>query len=127
MHEETLLTDLPRRVNQNERLVWRGRHVDTTFLFQTGDDQYLIGIQHGLVSFVRKGPFVQANWQFAMRASHETWSAFWQPLPAPGFHDLMAMIKFKHLKMEGDVYPIMSHLLYFKDVLASVRRVGVAA
>jgi hypothetical protein len=23
--------------------------------------------------------------------------------------------------MEGDLYPLMSHLLYFKDVLASVR------
>lgn len=124
MHEEILLTHLSKCVNQDERLVWRGRHVDTTFLFQTSDDQYLITIHEGRIVSVRKGPFVQANWQFALRASHETWSSFWASLPRPGFHDLMAMIKFKHLKMEGDVYPIMSHLLYFKDVLASVRQSG---
>jgi hypothetical protein len=44
-----------------------------------------------------------------------------QPIPKPGFHDVMAMLKLKHLKMEGDLYPLMSHLLYFKDILASVR------
>ncbi len=122
MHDDILLTRLARLVNQNERLVWRGRHVDTTFLFQTGDDQFLIVIHEGRITSVKKGPFVQANWQFAMRASSDAWSAFWQAMPAPGFHDLMAMVKFKYLKMEGDLYPIMSHLLYFKDVLASVRQ-----
>ena len=124
MHEETLLAHLPRSVNSNERLVWRGRHVETTFLLQADEDQYLIHIHQGRIESVRKGPFVQANWQFAMRATGETWTAFWKTIPVPGFHDLMAMIKFRHLKMEGDVYPIMSHLLYFKDVLSSVRGAG---
>lgn len=127
MDEQSVLTRLAACVNQNERLVWRGRHVATTFLFQSGDEVYLITIAQGRISSVRQGPFVQANWQFALRASKETWAAFWQRIPAPGFHDLMAMLKFKHLKMEGDLYPIMSHLLYFKDVLASLRQTGEVA
>ena len=32
------------------------------------------------------------------------------------------MLKLGHLRMEGDLYPLMSNLLYFKDVLAAVRR-----
>lgn len=42
--------------------------------------------------------------------------------PSRGFHDLMAMLKFRTLRIEGDQHPFMANLLYFKDVLASVRR-----
>ena len=40
-------------------------------------------------------------------------------------HDLMAMVKRRHLQLEGDVYPFMSNLLYFKGVMAALR--GVVA
>ena len=83
--------------------------------------EYVIQILAGRVAAVKKGPFPIADWVFALRASEAAWAEFLQPIPKPGFHDVMAMLKLKHLKMEGDLYPLMSHLLYFKDVLASVR------
>lgn len=126
MVKESLVVRLPEYVNQDERLVWRGRHVDTTFLFESSASQYLVSIREGRIEAVRRGPFVQVNWQFALRASDEVWAAFWQPVPAPGFHDLMALLKFKRLTIEGDLYPLMSHLLYFKDVLATLRQAGRA-
>jgi len=58
---------------------------------------------------------------FALRASREAWTEFWQRIPKPGFHDLIALTKFRHLKVEGDIKTFMSHLRYFKDVLASLR------
>jgi len=124
MHDERLQKDLCAKVNEDERLCWRGRHVNTTFLIEVGQDQYLVQIERGRIASVSKGEFDSSLWRFALRASGQTWDAFWQALPQPGYHDLMAMFKFKYLKMEGDLYPLMSHLLYFKDVLASVRATG---
>lgn len=118
---------LAQKVNVDERLVWRGRHVSTSFLLQVDQAEYVIQILDGRIASVKKGPFPIADWVFALRAREAAWAEFLQPLPKPGFHDVMAMLKLKHLKMEGDLYPLMSHLLYFKDVLASVRGCEVTA
>lgn len=118
---------LTSKVNADERLVWRGRHVSTSFLLQVDQAEYVIQILAGRIAAVKKGPFPISDWVFALRASEASWVEFLKPIPKPGFHDVMAMLKLKHLKMEGDLYPLMSHLLYFKDVLASVRGCEVAA
>ena len=120
--DQTLRQDWPARVNARERLVWRGRHLSTTFLLQVGEQSFLVTIAGGRLAGVVSGPFVLADWAFALRAPAQAWSQFWSALPPPGFHDIMAMLKLGHLRMEGDLYPLMSNLLYFKDVLAAVRR-----
>jgi hypothetical protein len=121
MHEPERLPDL---VNDDDWLTYRGRYLDTTFLLEVGDQPYLVRIHNGRVESVISGPFVMPRWSFALRASKEAWEKFWQPLPEPGYHDVMAMVKFKTLKLEGDQHPFMANLLYFKDVLARLR--GVA-
>ncbi len=120
-----LLQDWPARVNARDRLVWRGRHLSTTFLLQVGERSFLAHVEHGRLASVRGGPFVMADWAFALRAPATALEQFWSPLPPPGFHDIMAMLKLHHLRMEGDLYPLMSNLLYFKDVLAAVRQDAV--
>lgn len=125
MHDVRIGQKLFANVNQDERLCWRGRHVNTAFLIEVDQDQYLVTIKEGRIVSARKGNFDPCEWRFALRATMQAWDAYWQALPVPGYHDIMAMIKFKHLKIEGDLYPLMSHLLYFKDVLASVRATEV--
>jgi hypothetical protein len=107
--------------NDDAWLVHRGRHLDTTFLLGVGDTDYLVRIHRGRVEAVDKGPFVQARWTFALRASQEAWDTFWRPLPPPGGHDLIAMIKTRALRLDGDQYPFMANLRYFKDLLALPR------
>ena len=107
--------------NEDAWLVHRGRHLDTTFLLGIGDADYLVRIHRGRVEAVDKGPFVMPRWTFALRASREAWATFWQPMPPPGFHDLMAMIKTRALKLEGDQHPFFANLLYFKELLALPR------
>jgi hypothetical protein len=94
---------------------------------QIEEVNYLVSIRQGRIDSVKKGVFAESDWIFALRASADTWQAFWQALPAPGYHDIMAMLKLRHLKMEGDLYPLMSHLLYFKDVLTVLRQTGSAS
>lgn len=96
--------------------------MNTVFLVCVGERSYLVRIEQGRLSSVRRGPFVMGDWSFALRASPEAWAEFRMPVPRPGFHDIMAMLKFRHLVIEGDLYPLMSNLLYFKEVLAMLRQ-----
>lgn len=121
MENSAQLVQLLQSVNGNERLVRRGRYVDTTFLVEIGDVPWLIKIIEGRIASVTRGPFVQPNWTFAMRASPDTWAQFWAANPKPGFHDLLAMVKRRTLRIEGDLHPFMANLLYFKDVMATLR------
>lgn len=117
-----MLENLQARVNGNERLVHRGRFVDTQLLVGVGDVDWLVRIHQGKIESVQHGPFVMPRWTFALRASREDWEQFWQPLPKPGYHDLMALVKFRRLRVEGDQHPFMSNLLYFKGVMESLRQ-----
>lgn len=116
------LEQLLQRVNANERLVWRGRYVDTTFLLEVGDVPWLIKISAGRIVSVTRGPFVMPAWSFALRAPRDAWDQFWLANPPPGFHDLMALVKRRALRIEGNLQPFMANLLYFKDVMAAPRQ-----
>lgn len=104
-----------------ERLVHRGRYLTTTFLLEVGDEQCLIDIEHGRVAGVRGGPMVMPSWTFAVRADRSEWEKYWSPLPPPGTHDLMALLKRGKLRFEGDLAPLMGNLLYIKELLALPR------
>jgi len=114
--------------NADAWLVHRGRFLDVTFLLEPGNVAYLVSIHRGRIEAIEKGPHVMPRWTFALRASLEAWEEFWQPVPPPGFHDLIAMTKIGALRIEGDQHPFMANLRYFKDLLAlprsSVGRAG---
>jgi pimeloyl-ACP methyl ester carboxylesterase len=109
-------------VNADERLVQRGRFLTTTFLLEAGDDAWLIRVIEGRIERVERGPFLMRAWSFAIRAPAESWRRFWEPVPAPGYHDLFAMSRNGHARIEGDLVPLMTHLRYVQDVLAVLRR-----
>ena len=113
--------------NRDAWLVHRGRFVDVTFLVEVGPTPYLVRIRRGRIEAIEKGPLVMPRWTFALRASEEAWSTFWTAVPRPGFHDLIAMIKVRALRVEGDQHPFMANLRYFKDLMALPRvRSGAA-
>jgi hypothetical protein len=112
---------LPELANGDAWLTHRGRFLDVRLMLEVGEDQYLIRIRDGGVESVERGPFVMPRWAFALRASAEDWSTFWSASPPPGYHDLVAMMKFKRLRLDGDPYPFMTHLRYFKDLLGRLR------
>jgi hypothetical protein len=120
MSEDTI-ERLAALANADQWLVHRGRFLDVTFLLQVGDVSYLVRIHKGRIESLDKGPFIQPRWTFALRGSEAAWETHWQPLPPPGFHDLIALIKTKALTLEGDQYPFMANLRYFKDLLSIPR------
>ena len=122
-----MIEQLAENVNANAALVRRGQYLDTTFLLQVGSDGWLITVEKGRIASVAREGLSMVNHAFALRASREAWTEFWQRVPKPGFHDLLALSKFRHLKVDGDIKVFMSHLRYFKDVLASLRNTEVHA
>jgi hypothetical protein len=112
---------LPEWVNGDAALVRRGRYLSTTFLIEVGDTAWLVTVHEGRVTRVERGPFLMREWAFAVRAPVETWRRFWEPVPAPGFHDLFAMTRGGQARVEGDLRPFMANLRYVKDLLERPR------
>ena len=119
-----MIDQLKERVNSDERLTQRGRFLTTTFLIEVGAVQWLVGIVEGKIASVTQGPFVMPSWSFALRASEDEWQKFWNANPVPGSNDLMALIKRRVLKSEGDLQPFMANLRYFKESLEKLRPEG---
>jgi hypothetical protein len=124
LEADGILARLPDLVNADAGLVRRGRRLTTTFLLGVDDAEYLVHVAEGRLAAVERGPFLMRSWSFAVRAPADAWVRFWRPLPEPGYHDIFAMKKLGVARIEGDLWPLMAHLRYVKDVLAAAGRAG---
>jgi hypothetical protein len=116
-----MIDKLPEIVNGNPAIVRWGRGMNETFMVEVGDTQFLLTVRDGRLDKVEKGPFVMRPWKFAIRASRESWEKFWHKTPAPGWHDLFALLRRGEVTFEGDQRVLMAYLLYVKLVLAAPR------
>jgi len=122
-----MIETLQHLVNADAGLVRRGRFLTTSFLLEVGPTAFLISIHEGRIVQVAQGPFVMPSSSFALRAPAAEWQKFWSHRPPPGSNDLMALIKRRVLKAEGDLQVFMANLRYFKEALAKLRREGADA
>ena len=112
---------LAEKNNVRHSLASMAQYLNTCFMISTVEHEYLVNIEKGIVKNVEEGPFVMPSYVFKLTASKNEWLKFLQHTPQPGSHDIIAMLRRKVLKFEGDLHPLMSHLLYFKLLLASLR------
>ena len=111
-------------IDDNEKrsqLSIMAQYLNTCFMISTIENEYLVNIEKGVVKNVEEGPFVMPSYVFKLTAPKNEWIKFLQNTPQPGSHDIIAMLRRKVLKFEGELHPLMSHLLYFKLLLASLR------
>lgn len=113
---------LPEAVDGDPALVRRGRFLNATWQLDIGDDAFLVRIADGKITHVRHGPFVTPSADFAMIAAPDIWKRLLvQPPAPPGDQDFLAFVKRREMKLAGNLQPLMSHLLYFKGLLAHLR------
>ena len=112
---------LAEKNNVRHSLASMAQYLNTCFMISTIEHEYLVNIEKGIVKNVEEGPFVMPSYVFKLTAPKNEWLKFLQHTPQPGSHDIIAMLRRKVLKFEGDLHPLMSHLLYFKLLLASLR------
>ncbi|HEY9566867.1 MAG TPA: hypothetical protein VIR38_02155 [Thalassobaculum sp.] len=116
-----VLAQLPELVNGRAPLVRRGRFFSGEFLVEADRLPVHVKVCEGRIEAVEAGPFRMRGWRFAIRADADAWLRFWEPVPVPGYHDIIAMARLGVARLEGDLQPLMANLRYVKDVLASPR------
>ena len=98
---------------------------ETVLLKVDGQEFYLV-FEKGRIDRIVEGLSKKTPYRFGFVTDAEALRAFWQPLPAPGFHDIFAMVKIGRAEIVGDMLLLVKNLRFFKDVLA-LGREGVAA
>ena len=112
---------LPDLVAADAGLRHRARHTRLDILFEAGDARWFLTFEHGRLAPPRAGTRVLAPSTIAFAAAPEIWLRHWRRLPAPGDHDLFALVKNGQMRCEGDVMALMRHLQVVKDLLAAPR------
>lgn len=122
--ESKVIEHIPELVNGDPAIVRWGRSMNESFMVEVGETQYLLTVREGRVESVAKGPFVMRPWRFAIRAERAAWEKFWEKVPAPGWHDLFALLRRGDVAFEGDQRVLVAYLMYLKLVLAAPRRLA---
>jgi hypothetical protein len=118
---------LPALLERRPMLIEQGRFLDVDCLLGSTEQGFHVSIRAGRITDMAAAPVLMRSWQFGYRATPQAWTAFWQPMPKAGWHDLLALTKRGEATLEGDIRPFMANLQYFKDVLALPRATAGAS
>ena len=100
---------------------YRPRACSADLLLQFGDVAAIVRVRDGRVARVDDRRVSLHSWDFAVKGSENGWDRFWQRFPPPGWHDILALNKRREFSIEGNLHPLMSHLQFYKDLLACAR------
>ncbi len=115
---------LPTLLAADPDLLRRGRWLSVVCRVDIGSEPFFLDIRDGTLAALDRGARLMRSTTFTFRATDEAWTNFWQPIPAPGWHDLFALTKQGAASLDGDLRPLLQNLQYFKDLLALPRRTG---
>jgi hypothetical protein len=99
----------------------KSRPVHIDMLVQFADVPVIVRIRDGRVTELIERAVALQSWDFAVKGTAEGWSQFWLAMPPAGWHDLLALNKRGAFTIEGHLQPLMAHLQFIKDLLASPR------
>jgi hypothetical protein len=116
-----VFAEIPAMLDQAPALILRGRTLDCECLLGPMEHPFHASIRGGRIIDLTPATGLMRSWRFSFRASPTAWVEYWKPVPRPGWHDIFALTKRKEALLEGDLHPFMTHLQYFKDVLALPR------
>ena len=114
-------SDIPALLEGEPALISRGRFLDCDCRLGAMERPFFVSIRDGRIVEFSARPALMRSWRFSYRATPLAWREYWKPMPKPGFHDLLALTKRGEAVVEGELHPFMTHLQYFKDVLALPR------
>ena len=112
--------------NESPHLVRMGRLFTRTVLVEVDSTELYLHFDRGRLDEVRAGPSRRTPWAFALRTDADALRRFWEPLPAPGFHDLFGLVKIGRGRIDGDILLLVKNLRFFKEFMALGRRAADA-
>jgi len=121
-----ILIDMQARLNALPHLRRLGRLFCETVQLRVDGDEYYLTFDKGELVELREGPSRKTPYRFAFVTDAEALARFWEPRPAPGFHDLFGLVKIGRGRVEGDILVLVKNLRFFKEFMALGRREEVA-
>ena len=102
------------------------RYYTCTYLWDMGAAQIIIRMVDGKTHEINIDPAPMDPYDFALRASAETWREFARPIPEPMYHGIWAASFRRDLKLEGNLLILMQNLRNFTAQFELLRQVGVS-
>ncbi|MFT3989595.1 hypothetical protein [Aestuariivirga sp.] len=96
-----------------------------TYLYDMGSEKAIIEMVDGKVYRINISPGPMDAYDFALRASAETWREFARPVPKPMYHGIWAASFRKDLKIEGNTLVLMQNLRNITLQFELLRKTGV--
>lgn len=112
--------------NQDPEIQAHGKYFTCSYLLDMGDHIFVVRVVSGEVVDVAVDPGpLDLPYQFAIRASAETWRNFGVPVPAPMYHGIWSATFQRDMRLEGDVLVLMQNLRCITRQIELLRTVSV--
>ena len=111
--------------DSDQTIAAMGKYYSCTFLWDMTERKVIIEMHDGKVKNINVDPAPLDPYDFALRASAETWREFAQPMPKPMYHGIWAASFRKDLKIEGNHLIMMQNLRNFTVQFELLRKCGV--
>jgi hypothetical protein len=111
--------------NTDPEIQAHGKYFTCSYLLDATERSYVVEVQSGRVTNVAVDPGpLDVAYDFAIRASAETWRGFGEPVPAPMYHGIWAATFRRDMRLEGKVLVLMQNLRCITRQIELLRVVG---
>lgn len=115
---QSTLNIMQGRLNTSEHLKHLGRLFSETVLIEVDGEEFYLTFEKGALACLAAGPSRKTPWRFALRTDADALRQFWNPRPAPGFHDIFGLVKIGRGRIDGDMLLLVKNLRFFKEFMA---------
>ena len=112
--------------NSDETIGAMAKYYSCSFMFDMEKAKIIIEMHDGKVKNINTNPGPLDPYDFALRASANTWKEFSQPIPKPMYHGIWSASFRKDLKIEGNHLVLMKNLRNFTVQFELLRKTGVS-
>ncbi|WP_031464418.1 hypothetical protein [Sciscionella sediminilitoris] len=111
--------------NTDAEIKAHGKYFTCSYLLDAAERSYVIQVESGRVTGIAVDPGpLDVPYQFAIRASAQTWREFGAPVPAPMFHGIWSATFQRDMRLEGEVLVLMQNLRCITRQIELLRVVG---
>ncbi|MFF2113655.1 hypothetical protein [Rhodococcus koreensis] len=112
--------------NRDREIQAHGKYFTCSYQLDMAEHTFVVQVSRGQVVDVAVDPgLLDVPYQFAIRASADTWRNFGVPVPAPMYHGIWAASFQRDMKLEGDILVLMQNLRCVTRQIELLRSVGV--
>jgi hypothetical protein len=111
--------------NNDAEIQAHGKYFTCSYLLDATEHTFTVQVESGKVTHVAVDPGpLDVPYQFAIRASAETWREFGAAVPAPMYHGIWAASFQRDMRLEGDLLVLMQNLRCITRQIELLRVVG---